>query len=141
MTTLVTQRMNTDCGPCCFAMLTGREYDDVLAVIGDVWDAAKGLGDDHETLRRLGMTQTWANGLPEGDYLIQSLPSFMSPQFLLRLAWGRRALLSVPSLNMSDSLHMVYFDGHELFDPSRLQRYTHISQLQPVKIILFRERK
>jgi hypothetical protein len=42
---------------------------------------------------------------------------------------------------MPGSLHMVYFDGHDLFDPSRLQRYTHISQLQPVKIILFREQK
>jgi len=42
---------------------------------------------------------------------------------LRSLLWGRRAIIQVPSLNLEGEMHVVYWDGSALFDPSTKLRY------------------
>ena len=55
------------------------------------------------------------------------------------MLWGRRALVTVPSLNIPKGWHMVYFDGLNVFDPSLAKTYEHVTQLEPNELVLFRE--
>jgi hypothetical protein len=138
MTSLVQQRSLVDCGVCCLAMAAGRRYDDVVAAIGDCFDPANGMRRTHTALKRLGFDPAWSDGQP-GDVMVLHLDWCLSPQLFLRMAWGRRAILSVPSLNQPDTWHMVYSDGRELFDPSTRRTHARFADMEPRELVLFRE--
>lgn len=140
MTVLVPQRSPCDCGVACLAMLTGRDYDDVVAVVGDAFDPERGLESEQTALNRLGFSCTFQDGEPVGDYIVHSKPFCISSSYLRFMLWGRRALVTVPSLNYNGGAHMVYFDGRDVFDPSTLKRYERYKQLEPTSLVLFRER-
>lgn len=139
MTVLIQQRTPSDCGVCCLAMVTGRPYEDVLAAIGDAFDPVRGLGDEGRALDRLGFSNAFLDGYPVGDFTRLHRGYAVSPEFFRDMAWGRRALLSVPSLNKEGGWHMVYFDGRELFDPSTRTTYQRFRDLRPEELVLFRE--
>jgi len=138
MTTLVKQRTRMDCAICCMAMLTGRDYDDVMAAVGDAFDQVKGMRYDQKALKRLGFRFSYENGQPAGDAVVR-LRGIMAPEFFLCLAWGRRALISVPSLNTPDSFHMVFYDGRRVFDPAPKKTYRAFADLRPNEMVLFRK--
>jgi len=138
MTTLVKQRTRMDCAICCMAMLTGRGYGDVMAAVGDAFNPVKGLRHDQQALRRLGFRFEYLNGHPVGDAVVR-LRGILAPEFFLCLAWGRCALISVPSLNYADSFHMVYYDGRRVFDPAPKKTYRTFADLRPNEMVLFRK--
>lgn len=141
MTTLIKQRTDIDCGVAALAMASGRDYDDVITTIGDAYDEDIGLQRVQEALKRLGFKNEFANGEPIGDIVCLSRDWCITPAFFRRLIWGRRALVTVPSLNTKGVWHMVYFDGSHVFDPSPKQTYTEYKQLEPNELVLFREVK
>lgn len=131
MTELVKQRCKSDCAPACFAMLTGCSIDDVIAAIGDYYDPAKGQRNDHGCMIRLGFH--------EHEFMALHKDWCIEPKFFKRFSWGRRAILCVPSLNIKDGFHAVYFDGRTLFDPSLEKTYSSWDDLQPVSMIILNE--
>jgi hypothetical protein len=139
MTMLVQQRTPHDCAICCMAMLTGRAYEDVLATVGDAFDPEKGMGHEGQALERLGFDHTFANGVPVGDFTCCHRGYAVSPEFFRDFAWGRRALMNVPSLNRPGGWHMIYWDGAKVWDPSILKTYDQWAQLRPEEMVIFRE--
>lgn len=133
MTVMVKQRCKSDCAPCCLAMLTGRTLDDVIEIIGDAYSAEQGLRHTHTALKRLGYDGE--------DFIDLSRPFCITADYFIRYTWRRRALISVPSLNIPNGWHMVYTDGVNLFDPCTLKTYEHWRQLKPDELILFDEPK
>lgn len=65
--------------------------------------------------------------------------AILSTGFFRHLTWGRRAILAVPSLNNEGGFHSVYWNGSQVFDPSRYRTYASWEQLMPDEIILFAE--
>src|SRR5262249_28678854 len=65
--------------------------------------------------------------------------SSIAPAYFLKFTWGRRALVTVPSLNNEGGHHMVLWSGREVFDPSTRKRYERWQDLRPSEIVLFRE--
>lgn len=142
MTVLVQQRSPHDCAVCCMAMLTGRTYEDVRAVIAELLDETgerRGMRNEQEALRRLGFEHSFHHGQPIGDISCTRRGFEISPEYYRGAAWGRRALMSVPSLNFSGSWHMIFWDGSRIWDPSPLTAYTTFEQLRPDEMVLFRE--
>jgi hypothetical protein len=131
MTVLVRQRMDTDCGPACLAMLTARTLDEVIEMIGDAWDPVKGLRSEARALTRLGFA--------EGSFIHLHNDWCITSEFFRRFAWKRRALVCVPSKNMPGKWHLIYFDGKDVFDPSPKLTYARFEELQPVELVLFDE--
>lgn len=139
VTTLVKQRTDVDCGVACLAMATGRDYDDVVAAVGDAFDPNLGLEQEQKALTRLGFTFAYDKGEPVGDVVCLRRDWCISPAFFRRLLWGRRALVTVPSLNNVGGWHMVFFDGVWVHDPSLKKTYSEPSQLEPNELVLFNE--
>ena len=138
MTALVKQRTGHDCVVCCLAMLTGRAYEDVLAALGDTFDPKRGVCDDHGALERLDFDMAFDAGDRLGEAVVRHRGP-LAPVYFGRMAWGRRALLSVPSLNNPGGWHMVYYDGRRLFDPSPNEIYETFEGLPVETMALFRE--
>lgn len=124
------QRNDFDCAICCFAMLTARPYEDVLATVDDLYDPSRGVRREQEALKRLGYKDGDFRSLWHGP---------LAPEYFRNFAWGRRALMTVASLNFPDADHMIYFDGAAVHDPSRRERYTTFDTLKPTEITIFRE--
>jgi len=139
MPSLIQQRTPHDCAICCMAMLTGRTYEDVMTIAGSDFDPERGMRNEHAMLDRLGFKYTFENGHAVGDMVAMHRAYALSPDFFRGFAWGRRALLSVPSLNYPGQWHMVFYDGHTLFDPSPGRTYARFEDLLPEEIIIFRE--
>ncbi len=138
-TALVEQREKSDCAICCIAMATGLSYEEVMAAAGDAYQPGKGTNREYEILQRLGYKYTFERGEPVGDIVARHRDWCISPEFFRSMLWGRRALVSVPSVNFAGGHHMVYWDGRRIWDPSRLKRYETVDQLLPDGIVLFRE--
>lgn len=130
--TLVRQRGTSDCGVAAIAMLTGRTYEEVYASArrtgNDNFDPKSGMSSVERVLEQLGYH--WENlgrhkdhpaPNPDGPQfrsLSLSIASWhIQPKFYAKFFWGRRALLSIHSLNNPDGRHLVYFDGTRIWDP------------------------
>jgi hypothetical protein len=138
MTNYVPQLTPHDCAICCLAMLTDHSYERTLELVGDTFDSKRGMRMEQEALERLGFKGEYDNGNPVGDFVALYV-GIMSPKFFRNMAWGRRALLSVPSLNFEGGWHMVYSNGHQLFGPSQMKQYMKFEDLLPSNMVVFRE--
>lgn len=138
-----------DCAVCCLAMLTGIPYDKVVKLIGNTYHPDKGMMDDDTALERLGLRKKHipVKGL-KGAFHIEYVdykplygkPYELSAEYWVDQIWGRRALLSVPSLNYKNGSHMVYWHYDRLFDPSTKKTYKEFKELKPTEIVLFMEK-
>jgi hypothetical protein len=131
--TLVRQRLKSDCGVAAIAMFTGRAYEEVFAAARttgkDNFDPKSGMSSVERVLEALGYH--WENlgrhkdhpaPNPDGPQfrsLGLSIASWhINPKFYAKFFWGRRALLSIHSLNnVPEGRHLVYFDGNRVWDP------------------------
>lgn len=121
-------------------MHTGKTYEHVIEVIGDTFNPAPpdaGVQNEALALRRLGYEDKNENGEAVGDFVCLYRQNAISPEYFRSMAWGRRALMSVPSLNHEGGWHMVYWDGRVLFDPSSQKTYERWAQLRPDYLTLF----
>ncbi|HLH94976.1 MAG TPA: hypothetical protein VKW08_07650 [Xanthobacteraceae bacterium] len=140
MTLLVRQRTLHDCAICCMAMVSGKAYELVLEIVGDAFEPDKGMRQDQEALKRLGYRHDFEKGHPVGDISCTHRGFWISAEFYRSMAWGRRALMTVPSLNFPDGHHMIYWDGRRVLDPSTLKTYSRWDELLPSEMVLFQER-
>lgn len=131
--TLVRQRDKSDCGIAAIAMFTGRTYEEVLAAAQrtgkDNFTPKTGMSSTERVLEALGFH--WENlgrhkdhpaPNPNGPQFrslgLRFAGWYVNPKFYAKFFWGRRALLSIHSLNnLPDGRHLVYFDGHRIWDP------------------------
>jgi hypothetical protein len=134
----IEQRNSSDCGICCIAMALALPYEEVLAAAHDCWSVENGLKSESKVLERLGLNGSFFNGHPCGDFVCFH-SDILSPHFFLNFAYGRRALMTVPSLNHEGLWHMVYWDGTDVHDPSRFKKYVLFCDLKPREMVLFRE--
>jgi hypothetical protein len=139
MTRALTQRTGNQCAIATIAMATGREYDEVLATGLETKAFKEGVGCNSEKkiLRALGLS----DDRESGDFVEMHRPSMLTPEYFRSIAWGRRAILTVPSLNIPGGWHSIYYDGREMFDPNPPEkaRYTKFDEVLPDEVILFRE--
>lgn len=144
---LIKQRNNSDCAVCCFAMLTGIPYKRVLELIGDCYHPEKGTSSTETALLRLGYKQKRIpiKGMP-GAFEVAPVhfkqlfvPYELSSEYFLEQLWGRRALLSVPSLNYKGGSHAILWDGQRVLDPSRKKTYKSLEGMKPTRVFVFNE--
>lgn len=143
MADVLIQRTPYQCAIATIAMATGRDYDEVLRVGIETKAFVEGKGCCHEAriLEALGFSNRFERGHAVGDFVCRRRGFETSAEFFRQFAWGRRAVMTVPSLNIPDGHHSIYWDGWEVFDPNppSKQRYTDFGQLLPSEMILFRE--
>lgn len=133
MTRLVQQRTDDDCTLCCIAMATSLSYESVRASaekarLGykagfgtrSVWWVMRELGFD---VKAIGAPDTGAGALCRD------------------LIWGRRAIVSLPSLNEWRGHHDLYWDGQQLHDPSTKLTYPPdaLTRSVPIGVVIFDE--
>jgi hypothetical protein len=131
---LIQQRSKMDCGIAAIAMATGRTYEDVMAAAlrtgkDNFHPTRGGMSSVERVLEQLGYH--WENlgrhkdhpapnpNGPQFRSLGLSIAAwYIQPKFFAKFFWGRRALLSIHSLNnLPDGRHLVYFDGVRIWDP------------------------
>lgn len=141
---LIVQRTPTQCVIATIAMATGRPYDEVLAaaLASNEFDEALGCKSEAKVLEHLGYSNRFEDGFPVGDFRWMLKAYQISAEFFRDQAWGRRAIMAVPSLNITGGSHSVYWDGYSVFDPNPTvrRRYTAWKELLPTEMIVFRER-
>lgn len=110
MTTLINQKSGSDCVLAAIAMAAGKttwedvwNADDLQKVIDE-----HGVGDIAPWMERVGMLR---------NVHYREIYTQSDPRLARSLLWGRRALLTIDSLNIDGGMHMVYWDGEKLWDP------------------------
>ena len=132
-TTLIKQRSGNDCVLAAIAMARGA------ASWGDIWTdadlesviASKGVSGYGPWLEQAGFK-------PDQFKEIQIWGS-TDQQIVRQLLWHRRALVSVHSLNNDQGHHMVFWDGHEIFDPSTQRTYLWLHSATITRVVLLDE--
>jgi hypothetical protein len=157
MTTLIEQRLSTDCMIACIAMALELPYEDALAagIKTKAYDPENGEGtrDAEKILIELGLHDEWHWSLKKligHDRLSVSIGDFTSrrrewgeaPYHFVKEAWGRPAILSVPSLNKESGSHAVYYDGFNIYDPNPTSRKRYdseaLEEMEANTMLLFR---
>jgi hypothetical protein len=54
-----------------------------------------------------------------------------------KLLWCRPALVSVHSLNLPESNHLIFWDGERVFDPSFERTYLHLRSCVIDRVVVF----
>lgn len=127
MTTLVQQKTPNDCVLAAIAMAADKQYDDLWTPEDTQWCVDnKGISDYKPWLARAGFHPSVPS--KNGYRYVYGLDN-MRQESALKLLWGRRAILSVASLNREGSYHAVYWNGYELFDPSLEKTFNWLSSV------------
>lgn len=125
MYNFIEQRTTSDCAIAAIAMFAGYPYEDVLEAAGDLYteDGTKNIA---KVLINLGFKDAnpWRNQENGNGREFKTIwmNDAINPKFVMNLMWGREVMLSVPSLNVEDGWHMIYYDGHEVLDPNPQSR-------------------
>lgn len=123
MTTLIQQKTLNDCALASIAMAAGKEKWEDLWNEADL-EAVKGKGVGHGEDLNAYMLRA---GFVRDKHFKAAYIHGDSHDYIAKLLWGRRALLSVHSLNRDGDGHMVYWDGEKLWDPSYERTYLYLS--------------
>lgn len=130
MTTLITQVSSSDCALASMAMAAGHTHLFQVWTQEDVDTLVKnrGMSDEEPYMKRLGWNRrihyrtVYTYGERMDNYKT--------------MLWLRPALLSVHSLNIDGSNHMVYWDGEKVWDPSPKRTYEFLHSMIIDKIIV-----
>jgi hypothetical protein len=140
---LIHQRTDDDCTLCCIAMATGLTYEQVAegakrARMGYV--PGKGTRSTYFVLQELGFASKVLFAL-ERKAIVPGM--IADPQRILATCiWGRRAIVSLPSLNGWPGHHDVYWDGHVLHDPNtkpNLYATADLDSVDPEQVVILNE--
>ena len=131
-------------------MATGIPYEKALKLVTGTHTYAhdKGMYDTERCLELVGLIRKrvpvkavkGAYKLVDVDFKSYRKPREISEEYFRDMLWGRRALLSVPSLNYEGGFHMIYWHYDKVYDPSTKKVYTSFDQLRPREIIVFMEK-
>lgn len=152
---LIYQRTSHDCGVAALAMFCGTTYEEMLELClqpsGDHEGALpiyrEGWGMNKETviLQRLGL---WGYASQSGRDSEWSVMRFGKPEcidasYFRNLAWGRKTLMCVSSLNVEGGFHFICTDNNRVLDPndpeSGKKVYTKFEELKPVEMYVMRD--
>ena len=137
MTEMVKQRHEKDCFLCCLAMALDLSLEALIARLGDELRErviTKGSYD-----KDVEATFAALDLAVDRDFKrLFILPEYGTTGFIRNLLWGRRACIQVRSKNYAGEMHIVYWDGAALFDPSNKRTYEW-SEVEPVYLWLFRD--
>jgi hypothetical protein len=130
MTVLVQQRGPSDCMLATIAMAAGKCYDD-LWTIDDFNKVTldRGVSDESPWMERAGFV--------EGVDYARVYCNSENQGVLKSLLRGRRAMISVNSLNIDGGYHILYWDGAKVYDPSSKQTFTYLSSMCIASVIIF----
>lgn len=135
----VKQRSDMDCFICCLAMALGRTYEQIADQLGPAFMAlVNKQGCDgkmeHVAFQALGFVL-------DVDYTRRSVMShWTTVAFAKNMLWGRRALVTLRSMNNMDGWHVVYWNGTEMLDPSTKKTYDW-KEAEPTEMWLLNERR
>lgn len=134
---LIQQRSDNDCALAAIAMALGYTTwsscwtDEDLQTVID----SKGVSDLGAWLEKKGLsrgrhfTEAYTHGARETASLL----------------WGRRALVSVNSLNHSQGSHLIYYDGERVWDPQEgvegKQHFKYLSTAVINRVVLLKAAK
>ncbi len=130
---IVKQKEKSDCGICCIAMATLVDYQKVydIGIKGKHYVPGKGLYDSEGLLDDLA--EELCDASPSRIIHRKFYRPFpISDAYFKSMFWGRRAILSVPSLNIPNGWHAVFYDGTNLFDPSTKFTYDSFDDIKIV---------
>lgn len=146
---LIKQKTGSDCAVCSMAMLTGIPYKKVYQILekDGSYVEGKGMQDTESALLALGLRREYKRHPRVRKAFVETYADFkhmwkpweISPQYYRQQLWGRRALLSVPSLNNPGGSHMIYWHYDRIYDPSPKKTYTKFDDLEPTHIYVFME--
>lgn len=105
---LIRQRTNDQCAIAAIAMATGLDYDYVLNM---------GLLTGNYTNGNGTHTASLLNSLSVPYKSIYDHSKRISNTHWAEMLWGRRALLSVESINNEGGTHIVFWNYSEILDP------------------------
>jgi hypothetical protein len=130
---VVKQRSEFDCVLACLCMATGKEYNELWTQeFAELVEAHRGTaGSLHEQAVKL-------SGLVAGEDFETIYCIGIRPEAVLKLLWGRHAMLQVPSLNHEGKMHYIYWDGERILDPSNKQTYQYAETVIPYWVTLLR---
>lgn len=135
----IKQRFEKDCFLCCLAMARGVGYDLLLE---ELERKAPGLLDrvkvsglyDKDVELAFG-----AAGFSAPDYFrLFILPEYATHGFIRNMLSGRRACIQVRSKNYGGEMHIVFWDGASLHDPSNKLTWKW-EEVEPIYLWLFNE--
>lgn len=124
---IIRQRNDSDCGICCVAMLAGASYEQAIAAAGDHYQEGVGLHAAAPVLEKLGVAAHRIATITLGYDWAEGFKGLIG---------GKRALLSVPSVNEPDANHMVYWNVDRVVDPSPRVKQTDIQKIRPHRIVI-----
>jgi hypothetical protein len=128
---MIKQRGKHDCVICTIAMALGLTYEEVkdAAIAEHAYEPDKGTNYEYAILEHLGLRQMH-------EFCIMGR-GILDAAFFRKFSWRRRAILTVPSLNIENGWHSIYTDGKKLYDPCMLKTYSTWDELRPTEMILF----
>lgn len=147
MTLHVFQKNGADCMLACIAMAAGKTYNE-LWTAEDSAEVVELGGSQPEHTKKL-LERAGFHSDVNGDqgaivWKCHVWDNQSRDQLVRGLLRGRRAIISVPSLNNRAGWHVVFWDGQDLYDPNNpsagKQIYRWIDQLAINTIWIFDER-
>ena len=131
---MIKQRYEFDCILACLAMASGNDYDELwdMSFIEKIETAHTCTGDNlDEAFRRAGYIKD------VNMKCVYVNPHSVSSLAVRDLLWKRKAMIQVDSLNYERGMHMIYWTGTEILDPSPKQVYTWWQNIHPVYVWIF----
>lgn len=141
VTTLIKQRDSYDCGIACLAMALNLSWEDVMQAMPEEHKPVlveKGMSDKmyHALFANLGLVN-------DVDYTTRYYGNhWCNYRFFKNMLWGRRAICEVRSKNYPEGFHFIYWNGHDVFDPSTMLTYSNEdwpNEIEPLKVWVFNE--
>lgn len=138
MTETIKQRHEKDCFLCCLAMAAGLTYGEAAEKWGPDFVARVAENGCYD---KDVITAFEALGLVREQHYraLFIMPEYASVGFLKNVLWGRRACVQVRSKNHAGEMHIVYWDGAALHDPSNKRTWLW-DEVEPIYLWLFDER-
>lgn len=113
------QRNDNDCAVCCLAMLLNVGYDKLAEHQPGFMRQINGRGASLDDIDTVLQSYGHQHSVTYKRLYVADLDSTTVKKMLTL----RPAIIVAPSLN-NNGLHMVYWDGHMLHDPSPKKQYT-----------------
>jgi hypothetical protein len=125
--TVTKQKHASDCALACLAMISGKDYDKIFSkkLIKAIEKAGTATGDN------LDSAYVAAGYIKDKTYKV-IYTAQDNVNTVQTMIWKRKALLQVDSLNYEGGMHLIYWNGEELIDPSNLQTYKFLKNISKI---------
>lgn len=126
---MIKQKAAHDCLLACLATMTKQPYSMFPQEFRDKVEEESGC--DGELIKK---AFRFAGILQYKEIYVNDAPR----DFVFHMIWNRKCLMQVPSLNIKNGHHCIYWNGQKVFDPSNKKIYTTHLKMKPEYIWLFK---